>query len=427
MYVTIQASSLKTYTSISDLQFNPETDVIGSTVPVNEFWVNIRTDDTIEVGSGSRISLYDDLDNLWARYWITFAERIDKYTVRVHGESILRMAERHKRPARMFNGVLFSSAISDTITWTGDVIIDNEFLNVDVTGFCPEQTARDRLQWLCLTAGAYIKQYFGDKLEILPLSDEEETLIPLNKTFWKPKVTYSDYVTEIVVKYYSYVERTPSRTESYVEADGHVYVETETSISLRNPAAPPMALENVVTVDGVKLINSRNADDILAHLSTYYFKRTTVDLDAVNNGEFIPGQRVAFYTDEDTMYSGYISSCSFSFGNQARATMKMAAVDERDSAKVVITCLWGSMQVSQRTFSLPVGYDYTIAIPYVDLSFNAHRYVFRPRVKQVTGTVQSGGNTHTVQVDVALDYYNGDLYVRDVDQVGMTDGVVVIT
>ena len=62
MYVTI---GTETYTSLSGLKFEPETDVTGSTVPVNELEADVKTDDEIVVGS--RVSLYDDLENLWAK------------------------------------------------------------------------------------------------------------------------------------------------------------------------------------------------------------------------------------------------------------------------------------------------------------------------------------------------------------------------
>jgi hypothetical protein len=68
MYIVIGTT---TYTEISDLTFAPETDVTGSSVPVNELWASIRTDDAIEIGE--RVSLYDDLDQLWCKYWVTYA------------------------------------------------------------------------------------------------------------------------------------------------------------------------------------------------------------------------------------------------------------------------------------------------------------------------------------------------------------------
>ena len=81
MYVTID---LTDYSTIRNLSFSPQTDVTGNSLPINEFSVDIVTDDDISFGQYAE--LYDDLDNLWAKYWINYAERLD-------AESDLQLAQ----------------------------------------------------------------------------------------------------------------------------------------------------------------------------------------------------------------------------------------------------------------------------------------------------------------------------------------------
>ena len=421
MYVTI---GTETYTSLSGLKFEPETDVTGSTVPVNELEADVKTDDEIVVGS--RVSLYDDLDNLWAKYWVTYADRVDKTTVRVKGQSALKQLERDMLDPVMYSGELVSNILPTVLArLDGEYSLDSSFTGKTVTGFCPKQTARNRLQWICMAIGAYVKNFFNDELEILPVPTSYE-IVPANKTYWKPSVTYGEYVTAVRAVYYSYVETVPSTTDKWVEANGRYYVQTEHEATLRNPDAPSSALEHVISVEGVTIVNQSNVDEILSHLSQYYFSRTEVSFEAIDNGEYMPGQRLVVNVDESTVMAGYVNSCSFTFGTQAKARMTMTAADGRESALVTVAYTWDGTQVGKRSFRFPVGYVYDIASDYIDLSFNEHRYIFRPTVASVTGTVAAGGNSHTVPVEVALDYHDGDLYVRSVDDLSFADGILAI-
>lgn len=82
MYVTINQTD---YTALRNLSFAPETDVTGNAVPINEFSVEIITDDNISYGQYAW--LYDDRDNLWAKYWIIYAERISADAVAIRAQS----------------------------------------------------------------------------------------------------------------------------------------------------------------------------------------------------------------------------------------------------------------------------------------------------------------------------------------------------
>ena len=52
----------ETYTEISNLSFAPSADLVGASIPINEFEVDIHTTDTIDIGEYAE--LYDDNDVL---------------------------------------------------------------------------------------------------------------------------------------------------------------------------------------------------------------------------------------------------------------------------------------------------------------------------------------------------------------------------
>ena len=426
MYVLIGET---TYTEISNMTFAPETDVTGSSVPVNELWVSIRTDDDIEIGE--RISLFDDLDNLWCRYWVTYAEREDAYTLRVHGQSALMKLDTITMEPVMYANEAVGVVIAQVLAPLGGAYsLDEAFNAKTISGYCPKQSARVRLQWICMVIGAYIKDAFNDQLEILEMDDTEQAIIPVDKTYWKPKVTYRDYVTAVRATYYSYEEGVPARRDNYVDAGGVTYVETEAQITLSNPSVPEAAMENVVEVDGVKLINQDNVSSVLSFLAKYYFERTKVDLECINNREYIVGQRVFYFVDPETMHSGYINACSFRFGMQAKAAMTITPTEVRDSATITIIYLWEGVQVGIRVYRLPVGYEYEIENPYLQTQFNHHRYVFRPQHATITGTMTAEGMEIREHVYVALDQSEYTLDVVSVDAVTQdeqfTDGKIEV-
>jgi hypothetical protein len=422
MYVKIDDTK---YTEISKLQFEPETDVTGSTVPINEMWVSIKTDDYVNLSS--RVSLYDDLDHLWCKYWVTYAEREDAYNVRVHGVSALARLDSVTMAPKMYDNQSVSSVLWEILgPLSGEYSMDSSFNSQRISGYCPKQSARVRLQWVCMVIGAYLKNYFNTTLEILPVSDDTEAVIPMADTYWKPKVTYKDHVTAITATYYEYTEGTPSRTDDYVEVNGVTYIQTETQVTLTNDDVPVGATENVLELDGVTLINQSNVSTVLSFIAKYKFKRTEVDLECINNGNYLPGQRVYAYADEDTMVQGYVGSCSFDFGLQAKASMHLTPVEVKESTMLTIRYMWGTKQVGMRVFRFPLGYSYEVENPYLEASFAGHRYVFWPENETATGTMVDGGVEDVQQVQLALDAYNGDLTMYAVDGIVQTEGDAVV-
>jgi len=420
MYVVI---GTKRYNRISELRFDPEADVTGNTVPINDLWVSIKTDDSIALSS--RIELRDDMDNLWAKYWVTYSEMEDKFTVRVHGESAVSRLDTVTLEPIMYQSEPVGDALSSVLSALGDEYsLDQSFNQKTLSGYCPRQSARIRLQWICLCIGGYVKTAFNDHLEIIPIEDSTNVIIPLDKTYWKPTITYKNYITAVRVAYYSYSAGEPTRTDQYVEADGQTYIEVKQWATLLNNNVPEGANENVVEFDRVTLVNQNNVSEILSFLADRHFNHTEASLSVIDNAEFIPGQRVFFFADENTMGAGYINHCSFRFGLQAKADIDMTPIEGVESDVLVITYKWGTFQVGVRVFRLPIGYDYDIQNPYLDVTFQGHRYIFRPTAASVSGTMVEGGVSVVQQVETALEQYAGHLYVRSVDGVTQEENAV---
>lgn len=395
------------YAGLKNLNFSPETDVFGNSLPINEFRADIITTDDIAMSQWAE--LRDDLNTLWAKYWIVYAERIDRQTVRIQAQSALRLLERKQMPA-----VMYEVGTSDIVD-----ILDDIFDGLDVSytltpatpryavvGFCPAQSARDRLLWVLLTQQRYVRSFFNDTVEICLINNTTAPLIPMEKTFWKPSITYRDYVTAINVKSYQFVQGTPTPVDKWVTPDDQTYyIVVETNYRLVNPDVPAGVPDNEISIDGVTLITGEDtASRVLSHLALYYFKRQDVDLEVINNAAYKPGDRVTVYLDEGQLAVGYIGSVAFAFGNQAKAKLKLSGVEVVEGATLTIRHMYSGIKLGEQTLFLPVGYPYEIDNPFYDTWIGANRYVFRPLTAKTTGTLNQD-TTVTVNYAIALNAY----------------------
>ena len=431
MYLTYDT---QTYTALNGLTFRPQVDLTNSSLPINEFTVDVYTDD--EITAGQYAELYDDLDTLWAKYRVMRAVRVAPHVVRVYARSDLQLLDDVTLPEIMYDGDALVDIMDNVMVCsvgaglvaTIPYALDSTLEALELTGYCPEQTARERLQWICMVTGAYVKSFFNDETEILPIGSTAR-LIPLNRTFWRPSVSMSDYVSAVRVTQYAFTQGL--QTEGEILDDNTSYpfplpwVADEAVIEVENTAT--WDADNIVEVDGVYLINQGNVSGLLGRLTGRYFKRTTVDLDVIDNGEYLPGERVIVYANANTLYEGNIESAAFRFGRQARATLHLSAAEEVEGAELTVTYVWQGMTVALETYVLPVGYAYSISTRYIDMTLDGHRYILRPTTGTITGTMTSEGAAVTVTCETALDLYEGVLHIYDVDDFSVdVEGVVTI-
>ncbi len=420
----------KVYTEIKNLSYAPETSIDSDCVPVNQFTADIMTDDVITAGSD--IELRDDLDQLWAKYWVTFAEHIDQLTVRVRAESKISILDRKTMPATMYSNTPVSDILTGIFSDLGSssYSLDSSFSGATISGFMSHHSRRYRLQLICFVIGAYVKTFNTDKIEILPLSNQA-TYVPKHKTFWKPAVTYKDWVTEIRVTAYSYTQGTPTTTEDYVkDENGVTYIQTATEYTVTNTDAPVTAPPNIMTVADVQIVNSGNVSAILTRLAMMYFGRAVADVDVINNREYEPGQRLFTYGVGKQLVLGYVESATFSFGLQARSKLHMTPIEVKDAVELTIKYTWAELgpklTVLIEKHLLPKSYQYTIQNQYVELSWQRHRYVLRPQTETTTVTLTTD-TVIEIPCFAALDEFKNELAIISVDEVTVSQGEASIS
>lgn len=382
MYIRIGSTE---YTEIKNLSFSPEADITGVTCPVNEFTADIITSSPLAPGGFAE--LYDDLDSLWARYWITDSVKLNSDTLRITAKSLLWPLDKVVLPAVMYEDAAVMDVLDEIFGMISEQYdLDSSFATQFIDGFCPEQSARERLQWVCFVIGGYVKTHFTDVVEILPVPTET-AIIPPEKTFWRPELSSRVAVASIRAKVWSYTEGTPAATDKWVTDGTTTWVAQEQWISLNNPSAGQLSPSSVVSIEDVTLINSGNVGAILNRLSGYYFKPREVSLDVIDNGEYVPGDKVQVFTDDASIVEGWIDAAAFSFGVQARASLHVTALDPREAGDLTLIYTFNQLEIEKHTYHFPVGYEYEFQNPYFDRTYMPRRYILRPYTEITYGVM----------------------------------------
>lgn len=420
------------YDRIRNIDFAPETDIIGKTVPINRFVVELQTDDDIQ--PNTLAYFLGNSAEIYAYYWITDTIKIEKNWIKIIAQSTMVLLDRYTMPAKMYDGTdTFADVIDEMFypiqnIFPGMTIVsvDSSFASTVINGYAPEQSARDRLLWVLFCARAYVKSFFNAYTEILPV-DTTETLIPAEKTFWKPEIDTIDYVTEIKLRAYTYTLTTtdPARTDKFVKIGNDVYIETAQDFSLQNPNIPITVAENVVTLQKNTLVNSNNVNAILADLAAYYFNRYTVSADVLNDGEYLPGEKVIVNNTEN-LYAGFIKSAKFSFGHATKSRIEMQATNPIEAGELIIESVYDNTVLAQFGYLLPVGYAFSVENQYLDLYNEGVRTIYRPENEYATGTVPSGGTTIQEPYEVAIVAEDNIVQPLIVDSVSESDEIVSI-
>lgn len=400
--------------------FSPQVDLSGNSMPAGEYTVDVILPEPLPVPPTS-CDLYDGKNQLWCAWPIRLHQYITENVLRVTCSSWLRLLEHRELEAQMYTGQTAENVIADIFgaEHAHHYTLANALKSRTVSGYCPAQTARDRLTWLLFVLGAYTRDIYRSDVLITAV-DETATLIPLDKTFARPSETQAEWVTGLKITTYTF--RQADTEEEWMEDDSSYmfplpWLATEQVVELTNAAAPNDAPPNVIPFEGIYLINPNNVSDIAARLVKYWFNPAEVSLDCVNNRAYKPGDLVTAYVTPERLVTGYIEQANFRFGVQARSTLKLVAAQAVEGAELVISYTYEGGVIGRQSLYLPVGVDFTVSNNYIDRIYQDRRYIYRPQSDTATGTMVDGGMSIDQPCDLALEYRDERLYVYSVDSI----------
>lgn len=401
-------SQNKTYTTLRNLSFAPSIDITSMSLPINGFTVDIETEDTINTNQFAR--LLDDRNNVWAHYWVTKVDRKASRLVTVQAQSPTVWLDRARMPAKYLSGANLGGEIdycfdhvSSRVGPIGSYcVIESDVANLPVYGWLPEQSPRERLQSLMMSAGCYIKTWHDTEMRVLfapRLIDVSDAgygrILQPSEVFWRPTWTNEAPPSHLTLKYYSVTNYETADSQTVQDDYGNTYWVKEGQFGASSTGAA-----EEIEVGGNMVVRYEDAQALWPkYQSLYFFNEDRAEVDVINNGEIWPGDLITFPLEESGTYlvRGYVSTVDFKFGNQARSTLRLDHCSRFIAAKLILNLTYNGETVHSMEFLFPNTYGYSIDLPDQQVISNGHLRVYG-NIAPIEGTTGGAGTTTTVTV-----------------------------
>ena len=411
------------YAHLKALTYAPQLDVTNDTVPILEFEA-----DSIDVGDhapGTAALLKDDLDQIWAQFAIAETKRLDRWTLRIRAQSAVAALDRRTMPAKIYHYELLSAALNDIFSGSAGYTMSTELLTKTVYGYAPQQTARERLQWVLTAVGAYVRQTNAVIPEILPTPAPSEIAlsIPISDVYWRPEIETVEKEEEIYTDAYEIMAALDGwKAPKMLTVDDVSYLLLSRRYWLKSRADLALLGSQNPVAMGVTLISPDNVADVLTAIYPYSFGGRIVEADVINNNAYIPGDVVSVPTTEDgDRVTGVVESASFSFGLQAKSRLRVREIwsdgAQHTPFKLTVERVFpGDSETPARSlgseiYNVPSGMRFLSLTPFYYEPF----FVMRPDTLLIgTTDMPASDTTQTAYYAKALWYDQGGLTLQSV-------------
>lgn len=358
------------YTDVKSITCAPEFDPTCASLPICEFEAEFRTSTPASDFMDRTAGIVPDYNGNNARdtadeiivggYNIEEAKQTGADMVYIRARSWLSWLDKRVLAAELFSNVNLETFLfrlfkdmpvnEGAPVWADDE--DNPPIQIYgsvnypvVTGYCPEQTARERLQWLCQARMFQISQW--DSLSsnglLLRYAPDHPNANPSYVTI-RPEYTYSKPVIRQItpVGAVTITSCSDFTTTFHDEAgwdsvvtgydyelaeDGVIPIEKRLYFRKQTHRTDNTVFGEAVIVEDNTLLLGNIASELNA-MPAPYFRGYEVELECLQLWPvghsveyYFPGTRVRFYTDPQTMYTGIVKSASFTFGLLAKAKL----------------------------------------------------------------------------------------------------------
>ena len=266
---------------IESLSVTQNADIMADIVPIDTAICRIRSETPL-------VAEYMDVDDntgITGRPLSPLVAPIGHYVVKqinnlgnnlyeIQGYSLVYRLDTPKVPAKYYNGVSLSVALKDVeknangsfgVTYNVDTALSGK----TITGYCPEQTARERLQQFCWAVGGYVSCACSALINILAIPSTVQGTVPKSKISAFPAVANEDEVARVNLTVHTYTAGT-SGDDIVIDADGNKYVHTTSTLTMANTALTGVS-NREISVDNATLVNSSNAQATLLRMASVYF------------------------------------------------------------------------------------------------------------------------------------------------------------
>ena len=432
-----------TYTDIFDITFTPEVDLLSETMPTNSFEAKIKTRDNISLGS--KASLKED-DFLYAYYDITSVKRIDDDVVQIKAEDVLAKLDRVILPSYYYNDYSFDIAMyffamevsrQSYSEITVNIGLPSQETYPTISGCCPEQTARERLQLLCMMAGYYIITLYSTYDAILnqvPTDFNNPYYIPEKNIAWIPQNSDQNFVTRFKIDSYALTSVSPGTLQTvddYIVTDTpttQYWKYTITTYTWTNPYAAGAVPNEVEIVDNA-LINANNINDLLLRIMNFYQAGgIEIEVDTLNSPTVYPiGSLVSFPTGIGRQIAiGYIKAQNFIFGNTSKITTTVRIVYYKQGYYLYLHHISQDGIIRSEKYLFPDGYQYSFNLKSEQVADKEKIKIFNPQSQSVSGTISGDDINVNVTYDLAMMIDDGVAAIKGARAVAQSSDILAI-
>lgn len=433
---------------ISDIHLSTGTMIGAEELPVGELTFVLRTDEDI----------------VPANYWVQFTyyggsgvfyqvvsiKRRDAEFYDVTAQSALRMLDNIILPAKYYNNTAVTTVLGDLHTAVSQSVGINTVWvtrSIPVTvlpiwGYFPEQTARERLQWICFVARLRIIT-IGITYPLLIDGIPSQALATNTKVYQKPQIYQRPSVVandakkvSIEVYYFDPVSTSNIGTvDDWVEADNTYYLKN----ALFN--TPVQTGDNNINITDIYIVNENNIlHGFPAYVRPLYEgERYTATLSVkLNNiGDLVEGDHITFgvahgfeSTAGSMLYAGNIGSMDLTFGfSGVKADIIVPFAETVDAYFLTLFYQENNTILDQDRMAFHSGAQYSVALPqaFDKLSGNVVKVYCDHDNETASGTITLDTDlifqyTEVLEFDVNVK----SLLILDTDGATISSGVVSI-
>ena len=376
---------------IRSISLSHKVNPITTELPINQLQLVMEISAATPVGTWLTLTI----DNtVWCKYWVLSCNKASGNTYKITAQSAILLLDRITVPAKMYSAMTVENALAEFMPASIAYTISASVKDLTISGYCPEQSARARIQQICFAVGAMVKSFFSSNpIDIIEL-DSDADYIPMSEIYASPRIEYEDVVTAVEVTAYTYTLGTPSAVDEYVQVGNDYYIVSKQTITVNNSEATANDPTNIIKVNSCTLINENNASTVATRIATYYFNRIKWTGKILHDGRYIAGNKFAVNTyDDSEIISGYATNMTFSFGVGQSADVTLEQAEAVEAANLTITYKYQTSVIDTEQYTLPVGFAYSLSNPALWFTDTSTRGIYSPVNEYTTGTIVSGANT----------------------------------
>ena len=265
-----------------------EVDLISSTVPINVHDASIHSNEEVDYIFQKKqpVEVYDN-NSLIGVYYIDKGERTGRLDFSFSCKDKIGLLD-----LVQYNGGLWLTDTPLTTVLTdifGDISIfeiDSAYASSFLRGFIPAMKQREALQHIAFVLGAVVDTSGSDKIKIFPspvMNVTEE--ISATQTYTGGKIVTSDTVTAVEITAFEIVDERPGDKQSSIEFEGVKYLCMSYVYTDKNPVTVTSDPENIKKFDKCYLVNTSNAQSLVAKVMNYYRLREKYSFKHVMDGQ----------------------------------------------------------------------------------------------------------------------------------------------